>query len=60
LKLKATKYEIKAKIIEMDVATPFGGMEMENQHRDIRHFTKEYPMNGLSGISFPTHLPAKQ
>jgi hypothetical protein len=39
LKLEATKYEIKSKIIEMVVATPFEGMAMENPYRHIRHFT---------------------
>jgi hypothetical protein len=33
------KYEIKARIIEMATATPFEGMDMENQYRHIRHFT---------------------
>jgi hypothetical protein len=35
-KLKATKYEIKSKIIEMVAATPFEGMVT---YRHIRHFT---------------------
>jgi hypothetical protein len=63
-----TKYEIKARIIEMAAATPFEGMDTENPYRHIRHFTtlfntvhkKEFSMNGSSGISFPTHLPEKQ
>jgi hypothetical protein len=38
-KLKATKYEIKSKIIEMVAATLFEGMAMENSYRHIRHFT---------------------
>jgi hypothetical protein len=38
-KLEATKYEIKARIIEMAVATPFEGMDMEKPYRHIRHFT---------------------
>jgi hypothetical protein len=38
-KLEATEYEIKAKIIEMAEATPFEGMDTENQYRHIRHFT---------------------
>jgi hypothetical protein len=38
-KLKATKYEIKSKIIEMAAANPFEGMVMENPYRNIRHFT---------------------
>jgi hypothetical protein len=37
-KLKATKYEIKARIIEMAAATPFKGMDTENPYRNIRHF----------------------
>jgi hypothetical protein len=32
-KLGATKYEIKARIIEMAAATQFGGMEMDNPYR---------------------------
>jgi hypothetical protein len=67
-KLEMTKYEIKAWIIEMVAATTFGGMETEKPYRHIRHFTmyatrcvkKEFPMNGSSGTSFPTHLSAKQ
>jgi hypothetical protein len=39
-KLKATKYEIKARIIEMATTTPFRGMETENPYRHIEHFTK--------------------
>jgi hypothetical protein len=38
-KLKATKYEIKSKIIEMVAATPFEGMATENPYRHTRHFT---------------------
>jgi hypothetical protein len=38
-KLEATKYEIKSKIIEIVVATPFEGMAMENPYRHIRHLT---------------------
>jgi hypothetical protein len=38
-KLEATKYEIKAKIIEMAAATPFEGMDTENPYRHIRYFT---------------------
>jgi hypothetical protein len=38
-KLKATKYEIKARIIEMAAATLFEGMDTENPYRHIRHFT---------------------
>jgi hypothetical protein len=38
-KLKATKYEIKSKIIEMATANPFKGMVTENPYRHIRHFT---------------------
>jgi hypothetical protein len=39
LKLEATKYEIKSKIIEMVAANPFEGMVTENPYRHIRHFT---------------------
>jgi hypothetical protein len=38
-KLEATKYEIKASIIEMAAATPFRGMETENPYRHIKYFT---------------------
>jgi hypothetical protein len=38
-KLEETKYEIKARIIEMAVATPFRGMETKNPYRHIKHFT---------------------
>jgi hypothetical protein len=38
-KLEATKYEIKARIIEMAAETPFEGMDTENPYRHIRHFT---------------------
>jgi hypothetical protein len=38
-KLKATKYEIKSKIIEKVAANPFEGMVSENPYRHIRHFT---------------------
>jgi hypothetical protein len=38
-KLKATKYEIKSKIIEMVAANPFEGMVSKNPYRHIRHFT---------------------
>jgi hypothetical protein len=38
-KLEATKYEIKARIIEMAAATPFDGMDTKNPYRHIRHFT---------------------
>jgi hypothetical protein len=37
-KLKATKYDIKSKIIEMVAANPFEGMVTENPYRHIRHF----------------------
>jgi hypothetical protein len=61
-KLEATKYEMKARIIEMAVATPFERMDMDNQNRHIRHFTtlcntvrqQGVPTNGSNGISFPT------
>jgi hypothetical protein len=36
LKLEATKYEIKSKIIEMVAATPFEGMVTENPYSHIR------------------------
>jgi hypothetical protein len=39
LKLEATKYEIKSKIIEMVAANPFEGMVTENPYRHIRDFT---------------------
>jgi hypothetical protein len=39
LKLEATKYEIKSKIIEMVAANPFEGMVTKNPYRHIRHFT---------------------
>jgi hypothetical protein len=39
LKLKATKYEIKSKIIEMVAANLIEGMVTENPYRHIRHFT---------------------
>jgi hypothetical protein len=55
LKLEATKYEIKSKIIEMVAANPFEGMVTENPC-----VKKEFPMNGSNGISFPTHLPGMQ
>jgi hypothetical protein len=38
-KIEATKYEIKARIIEMAVAIPFEEMDTENPYRHIRHFT---------------------
>jgi hypothetical protein len=68
LKLEATKYEIKSKIMEMVAANPFEGMVSENPYRHIRHFTtlcntvrqEGVPENGSNGISFPTHLPVKQ
>jgi hypothetical protein len=63
-KLKAAKYEIKARIIEMVAA----GMETDNpysttsisRHYAIRYDKKEFAMNGSSGISFPTRLLVKQ
>jgi hypothetical protein len=39
LKLEATKYETKSKIIEMVAANPFERMVTENPYRHIRHFT---------------------
>jgi hypothetical protein len=38
-KLKATKYEIKSKIIEMVAQNPFERMVTKNPYRHIRHFT---------------------
>jgi hypothetical protein len=38
-KLEATKYEIKARIIEIAAENPFRGMEMDNPNRHIKHFT---------------------
>jgi hypothetical protein len=38
-KLEATKYEFKARIIEMAATTPFEGMDTENPYRHIRYFT---------------------
>jgi hypothetical protein len=38
LKLEATKYEIKARTIEMAETTPFRGMETENPYRHIKNF----------------------
>jgi hypothetical protein len=38
-KLKATKYEIKTKVIEMAGTCPFEGMVTENHYRHIRCFT---------------------
>jgi hypothetical protein len=63
-KLEATKYEIKARIIEMVAATPFEGMDTENLCRHIRHFMmlcnmvrqKEFPMNGSSENLSPYSL----
>jgi hypothetical protein len=67
-KLKATEYEIKAKIIEMAAATPFEGMATENPYILIRHFTTLCNMVRQEGVPdewfkwnpFPTHLPVKQ
>jgi hypothetical protein len=38
LKLEATKYEMKSKIIEMVAANPFEGMVTENPYRHMRQF----------------------
>jgi hypothetical protein len=67
-KLKATKYEIKSKIIDMVAVNPFEGMVTENPYRLIRNFTticntmrqEGVPDEWSNGISFPTHLPAMQ
>jgi hypothetical protein len=66
--LKAIKYEIKSKIIEMVAANPFEGMVTENPYIHIRNFTmicntvrqEGVPDEWFNGISFPTHLPAMQ
>jgi hypothetical protein len=50
LKLEATKYEIKARIIEMAAATPFEGMETENPYRHIRQFTTLCNMMHQEGV----------
>jgi hypothetical protein len=42
LKLEATKYETKSKIIEMVATNPFEGMVTENPYRHLRHFTTLY------------------
>jgi hypothetical protein len=39
LKLEATEYEIKPKIIEMVATNPFEGMVTENTYRHIRNVT---------------------
>jgi hypothetical protein len=49
-KLEATKYEIKARIIEMAAPTPFDGMDMENPYRHIRHFTMLCNMVRREGV----------
>jgi hypothetical protein len=49
-KLEATKYEIKARIIEMAAATPFGGMETENPYGYIRYFTMLCNMMRQEGV----------
>jgi hypothetical protein len=63
-KLKATKYDIKAKIIEMAAASPFRRMEMDNPYRHIKHFTtlcntvrpKGFPDEWFKWILFPYSL----
>ena len=37
--LEATRYEIKARIIEMAATNPFRGMETDNPYRHIQRFT---------------------
>jgi hypothetical protein len=49
-KLEATKYEIKARIIEMAVTTPFRGRETENPYRHIKHFTMLCNMVHQEGV----------
>jgi hypothetical protein len=49
-KLEATKYVIKARIIEMAAATQFRGMETENPYRHIRHFTTLCNTVRLEGV----------
>jgi hypothetical protein len=49
-KLEATKYEIKARIIEMAAATPFEGMDTENPYKHIRHFTMLYNTVRQEGV----------
>jgi hypothetical protein len=48
--LEVTKYEIKARIIEMAAATPFEGMDTENPYRHIRHFTTLCNMVRQKGV----------
>jgi hypothetical protein len=50
LMFEATKYEIKARIIEMAVATPFEGMDTENPYRHIRHFSMLCNMMRQEGV----------
>jgi hypothetical protein len=67
-KLKATKYEIKSKIIKMAAATPFEGMATEKPYRHIRHFMtlcntvrqEGVPDEWFKWNLFPTHLLVKQ
>jgi hypothetical protein len=49
-KLEATKYEIKARIIDMAATTPFEGMDTENPYRHIRHFTTLCNMVRQEGV----------
>jgi hypothetical protein len=49
-KLEATKYEIKARIVEMAATTLFEGMDMENPYRHIRHFTTLYNTVRQEGV----------
>jgi hypothetical protein len=50
LKLEATKYETKSKIIEMVATNPFEGMVTENPYRHLRHFTTLYNTVRQEGV----------
>jgi hypothetical protein len=50
LKLEATKYETKSKIIEMVATSPFEGMVTENPYRHLRHFTTLYNTVRQEGV----------
>jgi hypothetical protein len=50
-KLGPTKYEIKARIIEMAAATPFRGMETENPYTHIKHFMMLCNMMRQEGVT---------
>jgi hypothetical protein len=49
-KLEATKYRIKARVIEMVAATLFEGMDTENPYRHIRNFTTLCNMVRQEGV----------